>query len=166
MKVEIITRPNRLKAKVSGGTGGATGTIAAELAANAQDALQKYAKKYPEQADIDLTRLIAAATAVKATKGESGGALGQLRREAAEIMGQGETFGFVLLTRFARSLYDFCGGLNSVSSQQAEFLQAHIDAITLIIRGRITGQGGEVGQELIRSLALAARKLAASAPPS
>ena len=160
MKAQIIRKPNRLKAKVSGSEHAEPGSVARELIARAHEVVVEYSEKYPAQAEIDLSRLLGAASAVMLAPEDCGERINRLRREAAEIMGQAETFGYVLLTRFARSLYDTSAGVTSVSADRAAFLQAHIDAIQLIIRSKITGDGGDIGKELIRSLVLAKAKFA------
>ena len=163
MKVEIIRRPNRLKAKVSGSELGGVGTIASEVVDRAPQIVAEYSERYPEQAEIDISRLAAAASAVMLSPEGCGERIERLRREAREIMGQGETFGYLLLTRFARSLYDFCGGIETLTEQQAQVVQAHVEAMTLVVLAKVTGDGGAVGRELLRSLAVAQAKFAASA---
>lgn len=160
MKAEIIKRPNRLKAKVCGSEHVAGGTFAGELLVQAQDVVAEFAEKYAEQADIDISKLLAAASAVMMSPNACGERIERLRLDAREIMGQAETFGFLLLGQFARSLYDMCEGVECLSQQQSALIQAHIDAMALIVRSRIVGDGGAIGRELLRSLALAKMKFA------
>ena len=163
MKAEIIRRPNRLKAKVSGSEHVGGGAFAGELLVQAQDVVAEFAQKYPDQAEIDVSQLLGTAAAAMASPKDCREQIERLRVDAREIMGQGETFGFMLLSRFGRSLYDISEGLESLSEQRIALIQAHVDAMALIVRAKIIGDGGAVGRELLRSLAVAKAKFAASA---
>ena len=164
MKAEIIRHPNRLKVKVVGSEHMAA-AFAPELIDQAAQVVAEFSEKYPDQADIDLSRLLAAASAVVGNPRSCADEVARMRLEAREIMGQGETFGFLLLSRFARSLYDLTNALHSVSPQLLELLQVHLDAMTIIVRNKIRGDGGDIGGELLKSLALAQAKFARTSTP-
>jgi hypothetical protein len=161
-KAEIIRRPNRLKAKVSGTEHAGPGKLAPELVAQAEAVVTEYSSNYPAHAQVALARLLAASAAVMQNPRSCREQIARLRAEAREIMGQGETFGYVLLSRFARSLYEICEGWESLSPQQATLVQAHTDAMAIIIHSRIAGDGGAVGRELMKSLMVARTKFASS----
>ncbi len=78
--------------------------------------------------------------------------LEELRRIAISIKSQAGTFGFTLASSVARSLYTFCDNFGFTEAQ-ALVLRKHIDAIKLILQKRITGDGGPVGQELLKDMA-------------
>lgn len=161
-RVTFIHRPNRLKAKVCGSESGGPGMVAPELLSQAEAVVARYSADYPAQAEADLSQLAAALAAALAAPAECAAEIRRLRSAAREIMGQAETFGYPLLTRFARSLYDFCDGMSAISDKQGAVLQAHVDAIGLILRGRMSGDGGRVGAELAQSLAIAGSRFAAA----
>ena len=158
MNAEIIRRPNRLKAKVSSGGTGAV--VAQELVAQAQQVVADLSARYPAQAELDLSKLCAAAAGLVGSPEQCSANIRRVRLEAREIMGQGETFGYMLLSRFGRLLYDFCAGLETVSASQRHVIQAHIDAMTLVLRHKVSGDGGAVGRELLLSLVKAKAKFA------
>ena len=160
MKAQIIVRPNRLKAKVAGSDHGGQAAVATELIDQAAQVIADYAQKYPAQADIDLTRLLEAAAEVVGNSHSCAEQVQRLRREALEIMGQAETFGFVLMTLFAHSLYDLSQDWTALNARRAELLQVHLVAISLIVRQRIMGDGGDIGRELVHTLAAAKAKFA------
>ncbi len=84
----------------------------------------------------------------------------EMRRDCLEAMhhiahdmkGQGGTFGYPLVTSFADSLYNFTKSRDDVTDNQIELIKAHVDAMRAVIRGRVSGDGGEIGAQLNKSL--------------
>ncbi|MBV1928729.1 MAG: hypothetical protein KUG81_04380 [Gammaproteobacteria bacterium] len=69
------------------------------------------------------------------------------------MKGQGGTFGYPLITSFADSLYGFTiQRPDEIVDKQIELVKAHLDAMRAVIRGRVSGSGGEIGQSLRESL--------------
>jgi hypothetical protein len=69
--------------------------------------------------------------------------LAELNNVAHELRGQGETFGYPLVT-----------------DKHREFYKAHIDAINVVMTNKVKGDGGEVGQSLLKDLEAARKKYA------
>ncbi len=82
-----------------------------------------------------------------------------INRLAHELRGQGSTFGYPLITVFGRSLYECTLNVETVEDSLLEFVKAHIDGINAVIREKIKGTGGELGNELVASLEVARKKL-------
>ena len=71
---------------------------------------------------------------------------------AHELRGQGGTFGYPLVTTFAKMLYDFTGPEGRQEDSAVEIVKAHVDALRVVIREKISGNGGQIGKELLNSL--------------
>ncbi len=82
----------------------------------------------------------------------------QLHAIAHDMRGQGGTFGYPLMSSFADGLYDFTGKDTATSDKNIEIIKAHIDAMRVIIKDRISGDGGEIGEQLTLGLAEAIKK--------
>lgn len=84
-----------------------------------------------------------------------------MNRTAHEMRGQGGIFGYPLITHIAKSLYEATrGAISSVTPNEQLLYKAHVDAIRAVMHGRISGDGGVTGQQLLASLELAKRKYA------
>lgn len=115
---------------------------------------------YIEKAISDITALRRLADDLsEQDENRQGAVLRQIAQAAREIKGQGGTFDFSLLSRIARSLYEFTSTLTHVDIRRSGIVMAHVDAMELIIMDRITGDGGRLGTELSQSIEAAARKL-------
>jgi hypothetical protein len=78
--------------------------------------------------------------------------LDEINLLAHELRGQGGTFGYPLVTLIAKSLYQATGAGCPEDDDAIEIAKAHIDALRLVIRDKIAGDGGEAGKELMASL--------------
>lgn len=75
------------------------------------------------------------------------------------LKGQSETLGFDLLALASKSLYDFCTKhFRAGDGEQLIVVRKHLDTISLITKENLKGDGGEIGQELIKSLKLLTQK--------
>lgn len=64
-----------------------------------------------------------------------------IRDLALELKGQGSTFGYPLVTLYADSLKNLCDGLTNPTPRLHAIIGLNIDALGIIIRGRIIGPG-------------------------
>ena len=75
---------------------------------------------------------------------------------AHELKGQGGTFGYPLISVFGKSLNELCekeGG--SPTDNQLEIVKAHIDVMKAVIKDRVSGDGGDLGDALGHRVRLA-----------
>jgi len=81
---------------------------------------------------------------------------------AHDMRGQGGTFGYDLISIVGGSLYEFADFHKDgkIEDKHVELVGAHIDAMKALIAGRINGDGGAVGKELLNSLEKAKEKYA------
>ncbi len=82
----------------------------------------------------------------------------QLHSIAHDMRGQGGTFGYPLMSNFADGLYDFTGVSTTTSDKNVEIIKAHIDAMRVVIKDRISGDGGDIGNQLKKGLEAAIKK--------
>ncbi len=126
----------------------------AERAAAAEAEL---AERYPALARADLERLAAGLVALRA--GDDDAAARRTLTDAAhDLKGQGATFGYPLAGRVAGLL---CRYLEGTSPVDPAVVGAHLEALEQIVRHRIAGAGGPLGQDLLcrlESLVAAGRK--------
>jgi hypothetical protein len=71
---------------------------------------------------------------------------------AHNIKGQGSSFGYPLVTRIGDSLCTLVRQERDFSDADLDVVQAHLDALRLILIKEIKGDGGEVGAKLVARL--------------
>ncbi|WP_448188138.1 response regulator [Azospirillum sp. sgz301742] len=92
------------------------------------------------------------------------GLVADINRSAHEMRGQGGIFGYPLITHIAKALYEATsGGLKAVAPNEQLLFKAHVDAIKAVMNGRVSGDGGATGQQLLASLDVAKKKYAKAA---
>lgn len=154
--------PNRLKEKIQGIGRGGPLKLDPELLSAAEAQLDRMESDYSDWVRGSVAQLNDAYRKAMAEELKRGRVpwINQINRLAHELRGQGSTFGYPLITVFGRSLYECSADVVDVSDQLLEFVKAHIDGITAVIRDRLKGLGGGLGQELVASLERAREKLA------
>ncbi|HYM33651.1 MAG TPA: hypothetical protein VEU47_20290 [Candidatus Cybelea sp.] len=143
---------------------GETGSLAAEALAKAEAEFEKVAEDYPDWVGGYLGALYKEFEAVKPRAADMRlPNFHRINQLAHELKGQGGTFGYPLITTFGKSLYDATVGQCGTTDNHVEILKAHIDAMQAVIKGRVKGEGGEIGAELLKSLQSAIEKYSKAA---
>jgi CheY-like chemotaxis protein len=159
-KAFIFKLPNRLREKVAGLGRGDPITIPPDLMQAAEQQLDRMEDDYSDWVRGSIKKLVE--SLAKATEGNPKTRVEMviaINRLAHELRGQGSTFGYPLITVFGRSLYECTLNVEMVEDQLLEFIKAHIDGITAVMRDKIKGPGGDLGKELVASLEVARNKL-------
>ncbi len=131
-------------------------------------ALERASVVVAQFSDDDLAELdvhaaaIAAALKLASGPGGIGGARAKLFHAAHEIRGQAATLGLPLAGAAADALCKFLDLKPSFVPEDLPFVTVHVQAIEAVIRQRLRGDGGPLGAELVRLLAKAREKRAAS----
>lgn len=159
-ETRFINPPNMLKSKVGGSSRG-NGTIDKQAMLAAQAAIDSRAKDYPIWAKKDIEELAGALQTALSDKPNLKTHLDQVSILVHDIRTHGTTYGYPLITKVGTSLYDFCIHTNG-SNAQLEVITAHVNALRAIIGQGMSGDGGEVGAELLNMLRLASNKFMAS----
>jgi hypothetical protein len=155
---------NRLKDKV-GGLGGGGGGIAKEALERAEAEFKKMAEDYPDWVGRYIAQLYQELDVARGRPPELRTPnFARIAQVAHEMKGQGGTFGYPLISTFGSSLYDFTSAREgSISDNQVELVKSHIDAMQAVIKGRVAGDGGAIGAELVKTLNEAIAKHSGSA---
>jgi len=142
---------NRLKEKTAGLAPGKV-SISSEALEAAEKALEKMAEDYPDWVSGLIVKLQEQHGRCVDTPEIRRDCFEEISHIAHDMKGQGGTFGYPLITTVADSLYGFTYSRDDISDNQVELVKAHLDAMRAVIRGRVSGSGGEIGEKLIEGL--------------
>jgi len=143
---------NRLREKTAGLGTNSVPQIDEKALAEAEKALSKMSEDYPDWVLQLIVKLQEQHGRCVDTP--------ELRRDCFEVIntishdmkGQGGTFGYPLITEFADSLYGLSSARDNITDNNVELVKAHLDAMRAVIKGRISGDGGDTGKALLQSL--------------
>lgn len=159
--LRIFRPPNHLKRK-AGVMGEEDGLFSEGTFLKAQSALEKSRGDYADtamDAVESLQRIIAEAQKAKDTAVH----FQRLHGLAAQLGLQGDTFDYPLVTTVANSLARFTAEGKSVGGAGLDLVRVHVDTLTVVLRNRVTGDGGDVGRQLVAELQAAIRRLSQGA---
>lgn len=120
--------------------------------ARAQAAVADLAKNYGPATLADLDRCAALLQAARADAAGRAASIKELYGIAHNVKGQGGAFGYPLVTRIAHSLCTLVRQEREFIDADLGVIQAHLDALRLILVKDIKGDGGEVGPKLAARL--------------
>ena len=166
VKVRIFRPRSKLKDKAGGlGKGAESGSLAMDALAAAEAEFQKMAEDYPDWVGGYITSLYKEYEAAKTRTADMRQPnFHRANQLAHELKGQGGTFGYPLITTFGKSLYDLTVGACGTTDSHLEIMKSHIDAMQAVIKGRVKGEGGQIGAELVQTLDAAIKKYSAAQP--
>ncbi len=151
--------PYRLGAKIGILPNGPVPTLPDEILAAAEQEIQNRAGDYAHWIGAEVEEL--ARRVERLGTEPAAGLIGQINRTAHEMRGQGGIFGYPLITHVAKSLYEATSAApDAITPNERLLIRAHVDAIRAVMNGRISGDGGATGKQLIASLEVAKRKYA------
>jgi len=142
--IEVFMPPNILKAKVGGTLGG----IDMSVIKRAEKALEDLKSEFAVWIEADVTRLSDCRDAFE-TKSDAE-TRGDLYRASLDLKGQALTFEYPLVARVAVSL---CKLLDEApANPPATLIDAHVDAIRVIVRDKMKDTGNKVATLLAAEL--------------
>jgi len=148
--LEIINPPNRLKAKVRAGGPGA---VDADALRRAEAAIANMADQYLEWVVQDLERIGKAFEDLKsASQKDFQAKLDAIFKVSHDIKGQGGSFGYDMMTSVGNQLCRLIEQSDPSNPKLIESIGVHIESLNLIISQRITGNGGQVGEQILSGL--------------
>ncbi|MEE8393311.1 MAG: response regulator [Rhodospirillales bacterium] len=150
--------PNSLKDKVGGMGDGGPGELPTEILEQAEEQLERSALDFTEWALEYLGQLSKLCDKALARSGDRTSNFHEINLLAHELRGQGGTFGYPLISIFGKMLYECTMEGCRKHDNNVEIVKAHIDAMRAVIREKIAGDGGQVGQALLASLKEAIKK--------
>lgn len=120
--------------------------------ARAQAAVADLAKNYAPSTLGDLDRCAGFLKTAREMPEQRASAVKELYGIAHNIKGQGSSFGYPLVTRIGHSLCTLARQERVFTDADLGVIQAHLDALRLILTKDIKGEGGEVGNKLATRL--------------
>ncbi|MDG1708705.1 MAG: hypothetical protein P8H03_08075 [Emcibacteraceae bacterium] len=154
VKVRFYKIKNRLKEKAAG-LGLDANTVIDfddDLISAAEEALNEMAEEYPDWVMGIIDELFEVHRRCVDDDVNRKGYFERINAIAHDMKGQGGTFGYQLITDFADGLHGFTSRGSGLSDSHVEIIKAHLDAMRVVIRERIEGDGGEIGSELKKGL--------------
>lgn len=85
--------------------------------------------------------------------------LKKITKSSLEIKGKLDAIGYGLGMKIAKSLHDFAEK-DCVPQKHMVIYGKHIDAMNTVIRSNLKGDGGAIGSEIMKALAILIKKLA------
>ena len=151
--------PNHLKGK-AGGLGGSSepGEIPTSLIEEAEEQLERAALDFTDWSLGYLAKLSDLCTEALMKPGRRDEYFHEINVLAHELRGQGGTFGYPLISIFGKMLYDVTGDGCREDDAAVEIVKAHIDTMRAVLREKISGDGGNLGRDLLKSLRAAIDK--------
>ncbi len=150
--------PNRLKDKVAGIGSTGPGELPLNLLEEAEDNLTRVGLEFSDWGLTYLASLSDFCTEALLHPTQRPKHFEEINLLAHELRGQGGTFGYPLITSFAKSLYDCTGKGCNLSDSAVEVVKAHIDSMRVVLKEKIKGDGGEVGKQIYKGLRKAIAK--------
>ncbi len=111
----------------------------------AQEVLDGFSDQYPKYAEdqvlelLSLRRKISDKDLSSITAAQTSKMLDGIRAITHDLIGQGSTFGFPLVTRAAKSLNLLAGEITHLDSRKSELIQTHIRLLQLILQEKRAG---------------------------
>lgn len=125
-------------------------SFSADDLTRAERAVAQVLTKYPNLLGDEVTKLVAAWA--EAPEGLTSDTVAPVFAVAHELAGYGQTFGYPLVTILARSLCRLLTMGDLHRDRMATVVDAHIAALSAVIRNRLQGDGGETGLALAAGL--------------
>ena len=150
--------PNNLKEKAAGLGASGPGELPLELLEEAEEQLQRSSLDFTDWALDYLRQLSELCRDALAKPGSRKKDFQEINLLSHELRGQGGTFGYPLITVLAKMVFDITYDGCRDDDNAVEIVKAHIDAMRAVIREKIAGDGGEIGQALLKSLEAVIKK--------
>lgn len=148
----LIRVANRIKDKVTLGGRIKGGGFDPDLLRQAEARIEAMREVFLDAAQRDVARLAAAWRDAEADPAACARHLDSVERHAHDIKGYGSHIGYDLLTGFANSLSLFLRKAAVADDVRLAVAGVHVDAICLVLRDGLTGDGGKQGSELAEAL--------------
>jgi len=153
-KAQFIKVPNRLAAKVT-----VIDESPEEKFARAEAALAEMHDDYTIWVDQDLRSLKRSLAAARSDPAQCRQHLEALYRTIHDMKGQGQTFGYPLVTEIGESLCRFLDKVDGVGDIEFAVIESHVGALSAVIVNRVEGDGGDIGRQVTLGLRAAVDKL-------
>lgn len=152
---QMITPPNKLKAKVGPGKG-----IDSKMLERAQALVDSMAGDFEMRAVDEASHILTLADMAESDDGEE--CVVDIFRIGHELKGQGGTFGYPLISKIGGSLCRYIESVADHKRVDLGIVRAHALALRAVASNKITGDGGPVEKQVLGELnRLLAKKIPA-----
>jgi hypothetical protein len=147
--VEVIHPPNKLRARVGPGSKG----MDPSLLAKAEEAVVKVQNSIDFAAQVapDLAKITDALQKI-ANRDEQGKHLEAMFQVVHDLRGGGTSFGYPLVTQIGSLLCKYIEHREDATDGEIEVIRAHVDALRAVVMSKLKGDGGPIGQEIVKGL--------------
>lgn len=146
-EVQVIRVPNTLKKKVGKGRG-----VSPDMLEEAQRKVDAMKPEYESWSGNDLARLYALYEKAVAQPAERRHHMTDLFETAHNMRGDGGSYEYPLVTKIAGSLSSFIEDTAEPGPKDFEVIKAHLDALSIVISQKMSGEGGAIGKVLVKEL--------------
>jgi CheY-like chemotaxis protein len=158
-QVYLFRLPNRLREKAGGTATSGKGALPVRALNEADGTLQRNSFEFHDWA-LEYLAIMSRICdkAMRVPEDRRRKPFEKINEISHELRGQGGTFGYPLITSVGKMLYGITGFACSTDDMAIRIVKAHIDIMRVVFRDRVTGDGGDVGRELIKTLIRAIRQ--------
>lgn len=165
-RIRVYRLPNSLRDRASlrSGSGEEQKAAAAVQLQQAEKILHDFSDRYPKQAEdqvlelLSLRRSISERDVTTVTQAQTAKMLDGIKSITHDLIGQGSTFGFPLVTRAAKSLNMLAAKMTQLDSRKSELIQTHIRLLQLILQEKRAGEDHPQVRDAIVGLEIAVNK--------
>ena len=145
---EFIKPPNMLKTKVGGGG------LSEDILSRAEELLQNNTVDFQPLAEMYLTTLMKGIDLAKEADptDDQEYVISRMLYPAMQLKANGGMFHYPLVSRIAGKLIEFLEVVPHADIEAIEIVMAFHTTIRAVVMGRIMGEGGKHGAELMRAL--------------
>ena len=152
---EVIKPPNRLAENAVKGRGPDLKTIKDRVQSGVEAMVEEYEKELSGEFSLLTQSLAAMKTEPGSTQSD---AMASLYRVAHDARGMAGSFGYPLLAAIATSLCSFIDRVGEEANRYLDVIGCHVEAMLAVYAGRVRGDGGRQGKELIESIGVLVAK--------
>ncbi|MBI1777237.1 MAG: Hpt domain-containing protein [Proteobacteria bacterium] len=147
--VEVIHPPNKLRARVGPGTKG----MDPQLLAKAEEAVVKVQNSIDFAAQVapDLAKIATALQHISKRE-EQQKHLEAMFQVVHDLRGGGTSFGYPLVTQIGSLLCKYIEHREDADDGEIDVIRAHVDALRAVVLSKLKGDGGAIGQEIVKGL--------------
>ena len=147
--VEVIHPPNKLRARVGPGTKG----MDPALLAKAEEAVVKVQNSIDFAAQVapDLAKITDALQHIS-QRNDQHKHLEAMFQVVHDLRGGGTSFGYPLVTQIGSLLCKYIEHREDADDAEIEVIRAHVDALRAVVMSKLKGDGGPIGQEIVKGL--------------
>mgnify|MGYP006280734923 CR=1 FL=1 len=146
-KAKFVEPPNLLKKKV--GSGG----LSEKILNQAQKLLENNSIEFAPIAEMYLASLLKAIDRASYSTGRTHDeVINELVYPVQQLRANGDMFDYTLITIMAKNLIHFLNTVDQIDGKVLEITQAFHTSMNVVVHGKIRGDGGDEGRELLETL--------------